>query len=219
MSVPCSEFANVMLAGALENCHVDNKVSSILMAIRKALQERFTESPARELCILTTLARSEPPLLEDALKAIREKELSHADDHMRVSYPSAEEALKHLLWLADGDAVYDAALGLYDLKLIAIVALNAQKDPKEFLPFLQELERMPTQLMQYQCKTERNLVKRKQKPDGRVHNVGISYQIINVEPGKTYRIRVHNVGISTSLNFRIQNHNHSSVSKLQPFTN
>lgn len=36
---------------------------------------------------------------------------------------------------------------------------------------------------------------------------GIVYQIINVEPGKTYRLRVHNVGISTSLNFRIQNHN------------
>ncbi|GAV70742.1 Cu-oxidase domain-containing protein/Cu-oxidase_2 domain-containing protein/Cu-oxidase_3 domain-containing protein [Cephalotus follicularis] len=36
---------------------------------------------------------------------------------------------------------------------------------------------------------------------------GISYQIINIEPGKTYRFRVHNVGISTSLNFRIQNHN------------
>ncbi|KAL3725039.1 hypothetical protein ACJRO7_030106 [Eucalyptus globulus] len=36
---------------------------------------------------------------------------------------------------------------------------------------------------------------------------GITYQIINVEPAKTYRIRVHNVGISTSLNFRIQNHN------------
>lgn len=25
--------------------------------------------------------------------------------------------------------------------------------------------------------------------------------------GKTYRLRVHNIGISTSLNFRIQNHN------------
>lgn len=36
---------------------------------------------------------------------------------------------------------------------------------------------------------------------------GIPYQLINVEPGKTYRLRVHNVGISTSLNFRIQNHN------------
>ncbi|KAK6947611.1 Multicopper oxidase, N-terminal [Dillenia turbinata] len=36
---------------------------------------------------------------------------------------------------------------------------------------------------------------------------GIDYETINVHPGKTYRIRVHNVGISTSLNFRIQNHN------------
>ncbi|KAK9082688.1 hypothetical protein Scep_029159 [Stephania cephalantha] len=36
---------------------------------------------------------------------------------------------------------------------------------------------------------------------------GIPFQIINVEPGKTYRLRVHNVGIATSLNFRIQDHN------------
>ncbi|GMN19802.1 hypothetical protein TIFTF001_042933 [Ficus carica] len=36
---------------------------------------------------------------------------------------------------------------------------------------------------------------------------GSPFLIVNAEPGKTYRIRVHNVGISTSLNFRIQNHN------------
>ncbi|XP_074580726.1 monocopper oxidase-like protein SKU5 [Curcuma longa] len=36
---------------------------------------------------------------------------------------------------------------------------------------------------------------------------GIDHETINVEPGKTYRFRVHNVGTSTSLNFRIQNHN------------
>lgn len=36
---------------------------------------------------------------------------------------------------------------------------------------------------------------------------GIDYTTITVHPGKTYRIRVSNVGISTSLNFRIQNHN------------
>ncbi|KAB8113262.1 monocopper oxidase-like protein SKU5 [Oryza sativa Japonica Group] len=36
---------------------------------------------------------------------------------------------------------------------------------------------------------------------------GIEYETINVDPGKTYRIRVHNVGTSTSLNFRIQGHN------------
>ncbi|XP_042454113.1 monocopper oxidase-like protein SKU5 [Zingiber officinale] len=36
---------------------------------------------------------------------------------------------------------------------------------------------------------------------------GIAYETIHVHPGKRYRFRVHNVGISTSLNFRIQNHN------------
>ncbi|KAJ7944774.1 monocopper oxidase-like protein SKU5 [Quillaja saponaria] len=36
---------------------------------------------------------------------------------------------------------------------------------------------------------------------------GLDYETFEVHPGKTYRIRVHNVGVSTSLNFRIQNHN------------
>ncbi|KAK7330726.1 hypothetical protein VNO77_24924 [Canavalia gladiata] len=36
---------------------------------------------------------------------------------------------------------------------------------------------------------------------------GIDYETIEVHPGKTYRLRVHNVGVSTSLNFRIQSHN------------
>ncbi|GFZ16504.1 cupredoxin superfamily protein [Actinidia rufa] len=36
---------------------------------------------------------------------------------------------------------------------------------------------------------------------------GIDYETIEVHSSKTYRIRVHNVGVSTSLNFRIQDHN------------
>ncbi|KAM3320166.1 monocopper oxidase-like protein SKS1 isoform X1 [Capsicum chacoense] len=36
---------------------------------------------------------------------------------------------------------------------------------------------------------------------------GIDHDTIDVDPGKTYRVRVHNVGVSTCLNFRIQNHN------------
>ncbi|KAM3408943.1 hypothetical protein ACQJBY_001774 [Aegilops geniculata] len=36
---------------------------------------------------------------------------------------------------------------------------------------------------------------------------GIEHETIDVHPGRTYRIRVHNVGTSTSLNFRIQGHN------------
>ncbi|KAH6557274.1 hypothetical protein KP509_1Z124400 [Ceratopteris richardii] len=36
---------------------------------------------------------------------------------------------------------------------------------------------------------------------------GILWQTFNVDPGRTYRFRVSNVGTKTSLNFRIQNHN------------
>ncbi|KAG0480818.1 hypothetical protein HPP92_011676 [Vanilla planifolia] len=35
---------------------------------------------------------------------------------------------------------------------------------------------------------------------------GIDYETITVDPGKTYRLRVHNVGTFTSLSFRIQSH-------------
>ncbi|VFQ63791.1 unnamed protein product [Cuscuta campestris] len=129
-----------------------NKVSSVLFAIRMALEENVAESPARELCILTTLARSDPPALEDALERIRvlrELELSHSDDCRGANYPSAEEAMKHLLWLSDSEVVFESALGLYDLNLAAMVALNSQKDPKEFLPYLQQLESLETVLMQY----------------------------------------------------------------------
>ncbi|XP_071732842.1 elongator complex protein 1-like isoform X2 [Rutidosis leptorrhynchoides] len=130
----------------------DNKVNSVLFAVRKALEEEISESLARELCILTTLARSDPPLLEEALervKIVREMELSDSNDPKRKLFPSAEESLKHLLWLSETEAVFEAALGLYDLNLAAIVALNSQQDPKEFLPFLQELEVLPSLIMRY----------------------------------------------------------------------
>lgn len=48
---------------------------------------------------------------------------------------------------------------------------------------------------------------------------GLQYEIVGVEPGKTYRFRVHNVGISTSLNFRIQNHNMLLVEAEGTYTN
>lgn len=152
VSLPCSKDARDAQARDSMGLGDNNKVSSVLLAIRKALEEKLPESPARELCILTTLARNDPPALEEALERIkvtREMELSGSNDPRRMSYPSAEEALKHLLWLSDSEAVFEAALGLYDLNLAAIVALNSQRDPKEFLPFLQELEQMPAVLMRY----------------------------------------------------------------------
>ncbi|KAA8534238.1 hypothetical protein F0562_031755 [Nyssa sinensis] len=114
ISLPCPKEAKVAESGDFRGSDANSKVCSVLLAIRKALEDQVVESPVRELCILTTLARSDPPALEEGLKrikVIREMELLGSDDPRRISYPSAEEALKHLLWLSDSEAVYEAALG------------------------------------------------------------------------------------------------------------
>ncbi|KAH7415104.1 hypothetical protein KP509_14G027500 [Ceratopteris richardii] len=133
-----------------------SKIQCIMHAIRKALEDEVSMSPKRELCILTTMAYCDPPELEAALtrvKKIREEELSQIiledDADTQSKMLSAEEALKHLLWLSDSRLVFNAALGLYDLHLAAMVAANSQGDPKEFLPLLEELEKMPVSLMKY----------------------------------------------------------------------
>ncbi|KAH9326013.1 hypothetical protein KI387_006191, partial [Taxus chinensis] len=161
------EFDNQILKRVTpldDNTGTKSKVPAVLEAVRKALEEQVPKSPARELCILTTLACNNPPELEEALKRIkklREVEIAtKMNDGVGPSdksNSSAEEALKHLLWLSDPGAVFEAALGLYDLHLAAIVALNSQRDPKEFLPFLQELEQMSPPIMFYtiDCKLHR----------------------------------------------------------------
>ena len=55
----------------------------------------------------------------------------------------AEEALQFLILLVDVNELFDKALGVYDFDLVLFVAERSQKDPKEFLPFLNELKSYP----------------------------------------------------------------------------
>lgn len=142
-----------------------NKVQCVLKALRKALETDLSDSPGKELCILATLAKSQPPELTEALhriKHLREAELQGevavelegieqvlGGEESKNVILSAEGALKHLLWLSDAEIVFKEALGLYDLHLAAMVASHAQREPKEFLPLLKELEEMPEHLMRY----------------------------------------------------------------------
>lgn len=62
---------------------------------------------------------------------------------------SAEKALEYICWLVDVDKLFDIALGLYDFDLVLLVAQKSQKDPKEYLPFLTELQQMETFYQRY----------------------------------------------------------------------
>lgn len=63
---------------------------------------------------------------------------------------TAEEALKYTLFLVDVNQLYNVALGMYDFSLVLLVAEKSQKDPKEYLPFLNELRKLPLHYQRYQ---------------------------------------------------------------------
>ncbi|XP_027837017.2 elongator complex protein 1 [Aphis gossypii] len=57
--------------------------------------------------------------------------------------------LKHLLFLVDVDQLYKASLAEYNLEMAMKIINNSQLDPKEYVPFLKELEKMECHFMRF----------------------------------------------------------------------
>uniref|UniRef100_A0A9L0T238 Elongator acetyltransferase complex subunit 1 n=1 Tax=Equus caballus TaxID=9796 RepID=A0A9L0T238_HORSE len=121
------------------------------------------------LSILTSHVKKTTPELEIVLQKVHELQ-GHAP-----SVPdavTAEEALKHLLLLVDVNELYDHSLGTYDFDLVLMVAEKSQKDPKEYLPFLNTLKKMETN---YQRFTIDKYLKRYEKAIGHLSKCGPEY--------------------------------------------
>lgn len=102
-----------------------NKVCDAILAV--LLKPDFFDKYLQT--ILTAYACQKPSNLTDALKLV-----STFDDAAQL-----EQAVIHLCFLSDVNKLYNTALGLYDVKLTLVIAQQSQKDPKEYLPFLQNL--------------------------------------------------------------------------------
>lgn len=112
---------------------IKNKVNIVCDLILKVLNTEKYKKAGYLQSILTAFACKDPADLESALEfvsALRSKNIAEA-----------EEAIQHLCFLQDVELLYNTALGLYDLDLTLLVAQQSQKDPKEYLPFLQELQK------------------------------------------------------------------------------
>ena len=55
---------------------------------------------------------------------------------------NSKEILEYVCWMAEPETVYKAAFLTFDLELVAMAAEFTQKDPKEYLPYLEELKAM-----------------------------------------------------------------------------
>uniref|UniRef100_S4RVN9 Uncharacterized protein n=1 Tax=Petromyzon marinus TaxID=7757 RepID=S4RVN9_PETMA len=127
------------------------KVNAVCDGLRAAMEaldpDRFF------LSILTALVRRKEPDVETALMRVRDVAERAAegagDGGAEEAERRAQEALGYLLLLVDEGELYECALGTYDFRLVLMVAQRSQKDPKEYLPFLNELKKMETNYQRY----------------------------------------------------------------------
>ncbi|KAL8808594.1 MAG: hypothetical protein Q9200_004213 [Gallowayella weberi] len=106
------------------------KVNRICNAFLEALSGR--KSNVKNM-ITAQVCKNPPDLDAGLLEIVQLRE--QGSDHV-------DETVEHICFLADVNRLYDTALGLYDLRLTLLIVQQSQKDPREYLPFLQELQRM-----------------------------------------------------------------------------
>ncbi|KAH9915816.1 IKI3 family-domain-containing protein [Fomitopsis serialis] len=104
-------------------------VSELCDGIRLELEKRDLKRYVSS--VLTAHAVKRPPDHEAALSLLLR--LKESDPQL------VEEAVKYIIFLVDADKLFETALGMYDFSLVLMIAQHAQKDPREYLPFLREL--------------------------------------------------------------------------------
>ena len=107
------------------------KVNTICDAFLDALKARSGHMQN----IISAHVCKQPPDLDAGLTQIAKLRKQNSDQ--------LDSAIEHICFLADANRLYDNALGLYDLDLTLLIAQQSQKDPREYLPFLQTLQNLP----------------------------------------------------------------------------
>jgi elongator complex protein 1 len=128
--IPTSKAANTTNE---QNAHLvaTSKVNRVCDAFLDVLASRTATNLQN---IITANVCKSPPALEDGLLVVAKL--------MKDESAMADKAVEHICFLADVNRLYENALGLYDLDLALLVAQQSQKDPREYLPFMQNLQGM-----------------------------------------------------------------------------
>jgi len=108
------------------------KVNAVCDAV---LQKLRAQKNANLQNIITANVCKDPPAVDNGLLVV--SELMEEDERL------AEQAVEHICFLVDVNKLFDHALGLYNLDLTLLVAQQSQRDPREYLPYIQELHKMP----------------------------------------------------------------------------
>lgn len=156
-----------------EDSSTSGKVNRVCEALKAELVKR-NENNRYLLPILTIYVKKQPQELKQVLDLIREMQQKEKTLHQktRVVPPhlnpetmkkdvdpealkvSAKDALEYVSWLVNPNVLFDVALTTYDFELVTLVATQTQKDPKEYVAYLQKLKDMEEVYMKFKIQTD-----------------------------------------------------------------
>ncbi|PSS15418.1 hypothetical protein PHLCEN_2v3256, partial [Hermanssonia centrifuga] len=123
------DYINLFLTTFGQGTLPDDVVNQVCNRVRAELEKKDMKKYINS--ILTAHVMKRPADHEaglDLLLRLRENEPGPVED-----------AVKYMIFLVDADRLFDTALGMYDFSLVLMVTQHAQKNPREYLPFLREL--------------------------------------------------------------------------------
>ncbi|KAI0030870.1 IKI3 family-domain-containing protein [Vararia minispora EC-137] len=123
------EYLNLFLTSIGQSALSVERIGVLCDAVRTELERVDLKKYAN--CVLTAHVAKKPPELESALGVLLKLKESDA--------ALVEDAVKYVIFLVDANTLFDVALGMYDFELVLMIAQYAQKDPREYLPFLRTL--------------------------------------------------------------------------------
>ncbi|KAH7883327.1 pol II transcription elongation factor [Phlebopus sp. FC_14] len=127
------DYINLFLTNVGQSQLPPNAITGVCDAVRHELEKKDLSKYVNS--ILTAYVVKSPPDHEAGLALLL---------HLRDSQPDlVEDAVRYIIFLVDADKLFDTALGMYDFSLVLMIAQHAQKDPREYLPFLRELRSLP----------------------------------------------------------------------------
>ncbi|KAG5640485.1 hypothetical protein DXG03_008338, partial [Asterophora parasitica] len=123
------DHINLFLSGLGRGSQPPETIAKLCDAVRVELEKKDLTKYVNSL--LTAYVVKTPPDHEAGLALLL---------RLRETNPEVvEDAVKYIIFLVDANRLFDTALGMYDFSLVLMIAQHAQKDPREYLPFLREL--------------------------------------------------------------------------------
>jgi elongator complex protein 1 len=148
---------------------VKSKINEVCDLMRQELEGREDKNELM-LPMLTTYVKKSPQELIEALYLVKTLKLKEKDVKRKIIPPHLnpdtmkkekkdkiiyyEEALEYICWLVDANKLYNVALQTYDFDLVTMVATQTQKDPREFLPYLNALKDMEPEYMKFKVQND-----------------------------------------------------------------